>query len=117
MQIFRKIDTALGWALNEGARIMFWIFAFVALIVCLVYQVRAASFRYQLDYGEAPLVDQAMRLAEGENIYRTDLSTPPYTISNYPPLYVALLTLSVKGFGPAATFTVGRWLSILSVWL
>ncbi len=117
MQIFRRIDAALGWALNEGARIIFWIFAFVALIICLVYQVRAASFRYQLDYGEAPLVDQAMRLAQGQNIYRTDLSTPPYTISNYPPLYVALLTLSVKLFGPAATFGVGRFLSILSVWL
>ena len=117
MQIFRKIDTTLGWALNEGAKIMFWIFSFVALIVCLVYQLRAASFRYQLDYGEAPLVDQAMRLVHGQNIYRTEISTPPYTISNYPPLYVTLLALSVKLLGPAATFTVGRVLSILSVWL
>lgn len=117
MQTFRKIDSAIGWALDEGARIMFWIFSAVVLIVCLAYQLRAASFRFPLDYGEAPLVDQAMRLARGQNIYRTDLSVPPYTISNYPPLYVALLALSVKAVGPAATFGVGRALSIVSLWL
>ena len=117
MQTIRKIDASLGWALGEGAKVMFWIVSFVVLIVCLVYQIRAASFPYPLDYGEAPLVDQAMRLADGQNIYRTDLSTPPYTISNYPPLYVALLALSVKLAGPAATFAIGRILSMLSVWL
>jgi hypothetical protein len=116
MQTLRKLDASLGAILEEGAKIMFWIFSCAALIVCLGYQIQAASFPYQLDYGEAPLVDQAMRLAAGKNIYRTDLSTPPYTISNYPPLYVVFLAPSVKFAGPATTFLIGRIISILSIW-
>lgn len=70
----------------------------------------AISYPYQLDYGEGPLLDQALRLAHGENIYRPDLSTAPFVLSNYPPLYVLLqapLTLLV---GPA--FWYGRLLSL-----
>lgn len=68
-------------------------------------------FRYPLDYGEAPLLDQATRLAAGHNIYRADITAPPYTISNYPPLYVLTLVPFVKLFGP--TFTAGRAISVL----
>jgi hypothetical protein len=113
MQTLRKLDTSMGLVLNDGAKIMFIIFAAVGLIVFLGYQSLAIPHRYSLDYGEAPLVDQAMRLASGKNIYRADISQPPYHISNYPPLYVALLSISVKLFGPASTFYVGRMLSML----
>jgi 4-amino-4-deoxy-L-arabinose transferase-like glycosyltransferase len=116
MQRLRRVDASLGSILEDGARIMFLIFSGVALIVCLAYQLIAIPYPYSLDYGEAPLVDQAMRLASGQNIYRTDLAAPPYTISNYPPLYVALTAISVKLFGPAASFTVGRTISALSAW-
>ena len=92
---------------------MFLIFSAVTLLIWLAYQFLAITHRYSLDYGEAPLVDQAMRLASGQNIYRADISTPPYTISNYPPLYVSILSISVKLFGPAPTFFVGRLISIL----
>ncbi|MCI0549791.1 MAG: glycosyltransferase family 39 protein, partial [Anaerolineae bacterium] len=84
---------------------------------CLVYQSLAIPHRYSLDYGEAPLVDQAMRLASGQNIYYADISEPPYTISNYPPLYVTVLAGSVKLFGPSQSFVVGRIISMLSTWI
>jgi hypothetical protein len=116
MKTLRQFDGTFGMALANGARIMFLIFSAVALIVCLGYQLLVIRYPYSMDYGEAPLVDQAMRLASGQNIYRADISTPPYTISNYPPLYVAMLAVSVKAFGPASTFFVGRLLSALSTW-
>ncbi|HEX6269047.1 MAG TPA: hypothetical protein VFZ43_02325 [Anaerolineales bacterium] len=116
MQTLRKVDASLGWVLDDGAKIMFLIFSAVALILCLTYQFLAVPHRYSLDYGEAPLVDQAMRLASGQNIYRADISTPPYTISNYPPFYVALVAISVKLFGAEGSFFVGRMISVLSAW-
>ena len=87
---------ALGWAL--------WRFADT--------QARSITFPYPLDYGEAPLVDQAMRLLAGEPLYRPTLASPPYTISNYPPLYVAAVAPFVARFGP--NFWGGRLLSTLS---
>src|SRR5574342_321012 len=117
MQILRTLDGSFAPFLEDGAEIMFRIFAAMALIICMAYQLAAVKFPYSMDYGEAPLVDQAMRLAAAQNIYRADISTPPYTISNYPPLYVALLAISVKLFGPAATFLVGRIISTLCAWV
>ncbi len=117
LQTLRKIDSLIGTTLGDSVKVMFWVFASTALIVCLAYQIQAASFPFQLDYGEAPLVDQAIRLAAGQNIYRATLSTPPYTVSNYPPAYVSILAISAKFLGSAATFVIGRFLSILSIWL
>ena len=116
MQLVRRGDASVGLILDDGAKIMFFIFSGVALIVCLAYQLLAVPHRYSLDYGEAPLVDHAMHLASGENIYRTDLSTPPYTISNYPPLYIALLAIGVKLFGAAGSFYFGRIISVVCMW-
>ncbi len=102
-----------GLYFEEGARIIAAIALGLGLLLFLINAVMAVPFRYPLDYGEAPLVDQAMRLAAGQNIYRRDLSVPPYTVSNYPPLYVALLALPLKLFGPS--FFFGRLLSTVSV--
>ncbi len=87
----------------------------MAAVVCVVFQLAALSQRYSLDYGEAPLLDQAMRLMRGANIYRADISTPPYTISNYPPIYVAALTPFMALFGPS--YVPGRMISMISTWL
>jgi len=90
--------------------------ALVAIgILCALYQLLALIHRYPLDYGEAPLVDQAMRLAHGQNIYRADLSMPPFTISNYPPLYVAVMAPFVALFGPS--FLFGRLISVIGAWV
>jgi len=100
----------LGPHVENLATIILLLFLCLAAVVFLIYQVQAVSHPYPLDYGEAPLVDQAMRLAAGQNIYRPDLSSPPYTISNYPPLYVFSLVPFVRLFGP--TFLAGRVISL-----
>lgn len=89
--------------------------AVIVAVLCVTYQFLALAHRYPLDYGEAPLVDQAMRLARGQNIYRADISTPPFTISNYPPLYVAAMSPFVALFGPS--FFFGRLISIAGAWI
>ena len=116
MQTVRRFDASLGSILEDGGKIMLFIFSAAALLVCLRYQLLAIPHPFSLDYGEAPLVDQAMRLGSGQNIYRADLSSPPYTISNYPPMYVSLLTIGVKLFGPDGAFYFGRIISALSAW-
>jgi hypothetical protein len=116
MQMLRKFDGSLGAILEDGGKIMFLIFSAAALLICLRYQLLAVPHPFSLDYGEAPLVDQAMRLASGQNIYRADISHPPYTVSNYPPMYVAVLAIGVKLFGPAGAFYFGRVISVISTW-
>jgi hypothetical protein len=114
MRKLRTVDSSFGLAVENGAAIVLLLFLAVALVIGLTYETLAITHRYPLDYGEAPLVDQAMRLAAGRNIYRSDLSSPPYTISNYPPLYVAALIPFVNLFGP--NFWAGRLLSTLCAW-
>jgi hypothetical protein len=97
--------------------------AAVALIVLLAAHGRslalfaqhaqlALDFPYTLNYGEGPLLDQAIRLLRGDSIYRADLSVPPYTIANYPPLYPLLQVPFAAAFG--AAFWYGRLISVLS---
>jgi hypothetical protein len=77
------------------------------------------AFPYPVDYGEGPLLDQAVRLARFENIYDRELGSAPYAVANYPPLYVLAQVPWVRLFGPA--FWYGRllsWLSlVISAWL
>lgn len=98
--------------LDESLRIIFVLFAIFTVLIFITEKSQALFFRFTLDYGEAPLVDQALRLANGQNIYRKALSTPPYTISNYPPLYPLAMAPFVALFGPA--FWPGRLISALS---
>ena len=107
----KRLLVSLGPHIEHLATIILLLFLSLATVGFLIYQVRAISHPYPLDYGEAPLVDQAMRLAAGRNIYRPDISSPPYTISNYPPLYVLSLVPSVWLFGP--NFWAGRAISML----
>lgn len=95
-----------------------------ALIVLLAAQGRALvdffdharialEHPYTLNYGEGPLLDQALRLARGQSIYSPDLSSPPYTIANYPPLYPLAQAPFVHQFG--AAFWYGRLISVVSI--
>ncbi len=70
-------------------------------------------FPFPADYGEGPLLAQTMQLAGEQNIYRADLAMPPYTIANYPPLYMLVLAPFAQLFGPA--FWYGRLISWLSM--
>ena len=82
------------------------------LILFVQHAPLALNDPYTLNYGEGPLLDQAVRLARGENIYRADLSTPPYAITNYPPLYVLAQVPFVNNFGAALWY--GRLISLIS---
>ena len=68
-------------------------------------------FPYPLDYGEGPLLEQTVRLGHLQGIYRRDLAFPPYTVSNYPPVYPSLLAPLARLSG--AAFWYGRTLSAL----
>jgi hypothetical protein len=74
---------------------------------------RVIRFPYPMDYGEGPLLDQTQRLGRLEGLYRADLTAPPYTVSNYPPVYPLVLSLPGRLWGPA--FWYGRLLSWLSI--
>jgi hypothetical protein len=81
----------------------------------LQHDWKAVIFPYPLDYGEGPLLDQTLRLARFENIYHQDLSQPPYTIANYPPLFLLLQLPFAWLSGPA--FWYGRAISFISILL
>ena len=118
MERSARVRTGLGtlgrWA-HEGALAGLLVALGIGALVTLLYQGLAISYRFPIDYSEGPLVDQAVRLAAGQNIYRPDLSAAPYTISNYPPLYVAALAPWVALLGPS--FLQGRLLSALCAWV
>jgi hypothetical protein len=111
VSVIKRLDNGLGGFLEfSGERLLFGALG-VTTLFCLVIQILSITHPFPIDYGEAPLVDQAMRLASGANIYRTDISTPPYTISNYPPLFIAVILPFVELFGP--NFWAGRLISTL----
>lgn len=94
-------------------------------IILLCFTVSCCTFMYrawlalsehrQLEYGEGPIVDQVERLARGENIYRPDLSQPPFVISNYPPVF-HLAQLPIRNLlGPG--FLAGRLVSTIATLL
>ena len=85
----------------------------LAALLFLRHGWDALAFPYPLNYGEGPLLDQSVRLAQFQNIYRTDLTTAPYVVSNYPPLFMLAQVPLVWLFGPALWY--GRLISLLSV--
>lgn len=108
-----------NWLKAGWSPVVAHLFETILLIVLIAglaqffqYAARVVAYPYQVDYGEGPLLDQAMRLARFENIYRADLSAPPFVITNYPPLFVMLQAPLTALFGPA--FWYGRLISLLS---
>lgn len=121
----RKIDwrewrTAF-W--NQKTLTLPWIIFILALLLLLarlgiaVFEYSrlagaALAFPFPLDYGEGPVLDQTLRLVHFENIYRNSFASPPYTVSNYPPLFQLIQVPLAWIVGPA--FWYGRLISILS---
>lgn len=72
------------------------------------------TFPYQIDYGEAPLLEQAIRLQRGETLADIYVipQTYPFRTTNYPPLFFAIFALFVNPDAP--TYTAGRLLAILA---
>lgn len=82
-----------------------------ALALLLQQSIAAINFPYQLNYGEGPLLDQTVRLSQGVSLYRLDV--PPYTIENYPPVFMLAQVPWVSAFG--ASYYYGRITSLVSI--
>ncbi|MCK6578453.1 MAG: glycosyltransferase family 39 protein [Anaerolineae bacterium] len=80
-----------------------------ALLLFADHARSAIEFPYTANYGEGPLLDQTMRLLRGELLYSADLSRTPYTITNYPPLFLLVQAPFAAAFGPG--FWYGRAIS------
>jgi hypothetical protein len=108
---------------NQKKLTLPWI-VFILALLLLVARLGIALFEYTqlaraalvfpfpLDYGEGPMLDQTLRLAQFENIYRNSFASPPYTVSNYPPLFQLIQVPLAWIIGPA--FWYGRLISIVS---
>ena len=101
-------QVALGFSLLIMLTAQAW-----ALVIFVRHGLSTLVFPYPLDYGEGPVLDQAVRLADFENVYRADLWTSPYVVANYPPLFELVEVPFVWLFGPA--FWYGRAISLASV--
>lgn len=82
-----------------------------ALLLFIQHAQIALEYPYNFNYGEGPLLDQAVRLSRGEGIYSLDV--PPFTVTNYPPLYMLVQAPLVSAMGPS--FLYGRILSLASI--
>jgi hypothetical protein len=82
------------------------------LVAYLSVAGNALRFPYPLEYGEGPVLEQALQLSRGAPMYSTDFAQPPYTLATTPPLFQWLLAPLVAASGPA--FWYGRAISILS---
>ena len=70
-------------------------------------------FPYAVDYGEAPLMDQATRFMSRQPLYKSDYSSSPYVITNYPPLFVIFLA-GVSKLTGANLLLSGRVISVMA---
>ena len=98
--------------LRSIAKIILTFFLALGVLVFLIHGLIVLGFEYPLDYGEGPLLNQALRLAEGQPLYPADINSPPYLVSNYPPAFVLINALFVALFGP--NLLIGRLISFLS---
>ena len=75
--------------------------------------VSILRFPYAVDYGEAPLLDQATRLMSRQPLYKSDYSSSPYVITNYPPIFVIFLA-GVSKLTGANLLLSGRVISVMA---
>ena len=105
-----------GLNLDESLRYFYLtllVMLLASTILFLMIGWQRVDAPYQLDYGEGPLLDRAVRIHNGENlpdIYRYP-STYPYSIVNYPPLLFLSLAPFINADDP--TYATGRLLSIV----
>ncbi len=93
-------------------RIILFFFLVLGLLIFLVHGLIVIGFEYPLDYGEGPLLNQALRVVEGQPLYPQGIQSSPYLISNYPPVFVLVNAVLVALFGPS--LALGRLVSFLS---
>jgi hypothetical protein len=99
----RRLLAVLDFLGLVGLLALFAVYAFHAH--------RVATFPYDMDNGEAYVLNQARLLGEGRLPYEP-ISEEPYLVANYPPLYPLFLAGPLRLAG--LSFAWGRWLSVLS---
>ncbi len=100
-----------GTSLLPVITVMLGLMMVVQVLLFALRAYRTLSFPYQIDYGEGPILQIAMRVAQGETMY-PPVNRPPYAIASYEPLYYLLCALGVKLLGPG--FLFGRLISFAS---
>ena len=102
---------ARGLSLLPIITILLGVMAAVQIFLFFLHAYRAITFPYQLDYGEGPILQLAVRVARGQPLY-PPVDQPPYAVASYVPLYYLLSALGVIVAGPG--FLFGRLLSCLA---
>lgn len=93
--------------------LVFLYFLFKNFLV-FVYQAAAdLNSKFPLDYGEGPVLNSVRNMLMGINLYPAINSSPPWNVTNYPPVFYLLLTIPVKLLG--INFAYGRIISTASV--
>ena len=98
--------------LRQLFKILLTFFSGLAILIFLIHSLIILGFNYPLDYGEGTVLNQTLRMLEGQSLYPTDLSTPPYLISNYPPVFILLNAFLMLLTGP--NLLIGRLVVVMS---
>jgi len=101
-----------GGALLSVFTVILAVVAALQALLFLMHSWGCILFPYQLDYGEGPILQIALRVARGEEMYPTALTGYPYVIASYMPGYYLLSALGVRIAGPS--FLAGRLISCLA---
>ncbi|RIL08768.1 MAG: hypothetical protein DCC75_08095 [Proteobacteria bacterium] len=99
--------------IDRAAKAVCFLSMLYAVSVSLTRWIPDLLFNGPTDYGSGAILNQALRLLEFENIYRSDLVAPPWTVSNYPPLFYLLQLPGLYWLG--ADFRVARFISVAAV--
>lgn len=111
----KRLLTILPWLLLVAATLWLAVEFYSTIGIFVRHGWNALTFPYALDYGEGPVLDQAVHLAKFQSIYTTTAftTTPPFAVANYPPVYHLVQAPFIWIFGPAMWY--GRAISLLSV--
>jgi hypothetical protein len=105
------VTEAQGTSLLPIITVILGVMTGLQVLIFVLHAYRTLTFPYQLDYGEGPILQIAVRVARGEAMY-PPIDQPPYVIASYEPLYYLLCALGVKITGPG--FLFGRLVSLVS---
>jgi hypothetical protein len=83
------------------------------VVAVVAFGVYALWSGFRVDYAEGPLADQVRRLLAGRMLYQADLSRPPFTVDNYPPVF-PLVTAGLARVTHLSVLRAGRLVSLLA---
>jgi 4-amino-4-deoxy-L-arabinose transferase-like glycosyltransferase len=83
----------------------------VSVLCFLLWSVTCLRSDFSWDDADPEILNQAWRLAEGQDIYR-DINTPPFAFASYPPLYFLISAFVLKFTG--LSFLPSRLISFIA---